>query len=225
MKSHAKYSKREVWSSTWGALDSRMEPQGPQTGALKRRPARQTPTREPNTARELHDGFRGSVTEPLTSKMTPQSRSKHLLEELLAIFSRILASTTLCPAMLRPISKIRPAGIAKRTQYGARPLRARTPLLDHQLTKCIPNAQCMQNASQMPLYRGTRCPPAGPYFFQKPQKCIQKKHPIFHPIFESLCSRFCLPKASQNGAKNLKKSSQTAFLFWIRFFDRLSCLV
>jgi len=37
-------------------------------------------------------------------------------------------------------------------------------------------------------------------------------------IFESLFSRFCFPKASQNGAKSLKKSSKNVFRCLIRFF-------
>ena len=57
---------------------------------------------------------------------------------------------------------------------------------------------------------------AGPPHFDP--KSTPKIASVFHPISESLFSRFCLPKASQNGAKNLKKSSQNIFLFWIRFF-------
>ncbi len=123
-KSHAKYSKREpleLHMGSPGLPNGSPELPNGDPGHLKSEPWSKNLSNRPqhlsqSGPRELHDRFRGSKIEPLTSKRAPRSGSKHLFERLLGIVSRILASTPLCPAMLRPISKIRPAGIVKRTQ-------------------------------------------------------------------------------------------------------------
>ncbi len=77
--------------------------------------------------------------------------------------------------------------------------------------RCLPqNCQKLPNSSFRPLRASRRAA----HLFSK---IASKNASFFYLISGSLFSSFCLPKASQNGAKNLKKSSQNAFLFWIRF--------